>query len=345
MHVLVTGGAGYIGSTLVPHLLALDHRVTVLDRFYFGVEPLARAVAAHGADLILFRADVRRVTAADLADVDAVVDLAGISNDPSCELDPELTRSINLEGSVRVARAAAEAGVQRIVFASSCSVYGHGEVQQLDETSELNPVSLYARCKAEAEARILAIGRETGTTTTALRLATVFGISGRTRFDVAINVMTKNAYVDRRITVEGGGRQWRPFVHVSDVARAIANVLGQPRERVAGGVYNVGSDANNLRILNLAYRVRDQIPGTELVMAPTDPDLRDYHVSFARIAQELAFTPEMSVDAGIAEVHAALREGRVDPHDRRGYTLRQYAFLVEVERTAAALALDGQILS
>jgi len=345
MHVLVTGGAGYLGSTLVPVLLASGHRVTVLDRFYFGIEPLAPAIARHGADLVLQRGDVRRVTAADFAGVDAVVDLAGISNDPSCELDPELTRAINLEGSVRVAGAAAEAGVARLVFASSCSVYGHGETERLDEAATLHPVSLYARCKAEAEARIQAIGAERGITTTALRFATVFGVSGRTRFDVAINVMTKNAYVDRRITVEGGGRQWRPFVHVRDVARTIATVLEKPREVVRGQVYNVGSDANNLRILQLAYRVRDQIPGTEVVMAPTDPDLRDYHVSFAKLERELGVVPAVTVDEGIAEVHAALRDGRLDPHDRRGYTLKQYVFLVEVERTYAALALDGQVLS
>jgi nucleoside-diphosphate-sugar epimerase len=345
MHVLVTGGAGYIGSTLVPHLLERGHRVTVLDRFYFGVDPLAPAIARHGADLVLHRADVRRVTEADFAGVDAVVDLAGISNDPSCELDPDLTRAVNLEGSVRVAGAAAAAGVRSLVFASSCSVYGHGEAERLDEDSSLHPVSLYARCKAEAETRLRAIGASTGMAITALRFATVFGISGRTRFDVAINVMTKNAYVDRRITVEGGGRQWRPFVHVRDVAGAVTTVLDQPRERVAGAVYNVGSDANNLRILQLAYRVRDQIPGTEVVMAPTDPDLRDYHVAFGRLERELGFTPRVSIDDGIAEVHSALREGRVDPLDRRCYTLKQYGFLVEVERTLAAIALDGHVLS
>ncbi len=345
MHVLVTGGAGYLGSTLVPHLLAIGHRVTVLDRFYFGVEPLAPAIARYGADLVLQRGDVRRAKAADFAGIDAVVDLAGISNDPSCELDPELTRAINLEGSVQVATAAAEAGVPRLVFASSCSVYGHGETERLDETAALHPVSLYARCKAEAETRIRAIGAKTGMATTALRFATVFGVSGRTRFDVAINVMTKNAYVDRCITVEGGGRQWRPFVHVRDVASTIATALERPAELVRGEVYNVGSDANNLRIVQLAYRVRDQIPGTEVVMAPTDPDLRDYHVSFAKLERELGVVPSVSVDEGIAEVHAALREGRLDPHDRRGYTLKQYVFLVEVERTFATLALDGQVLS
>ena len=345
MHILVTGGGGYIGSTLVPHLLDAGHQVTALDRFYFGKQTLDAAVARHGDRLLLKRGDVRTITAEDFAGVDAVVDLAGISNDPSCELDPELTRAINLEGSVRVATQAQAAGVSRFVFASSCSVYGHGETQHLHEGSPLNPVSLYAKCKAEAEQRIFALARKQTWTVTALRFATLFGISGRTRFDVAINVMTKNAYVDRKITVEGGGRQWRPFIHVRDVAACIEQVLGAPPELVGGRVYNVGADENNLRILNLAYRVRDLVPGTEVVMAPTDPDLRDYNVSFERVRDELGFRAAVSVDDGIREVLEALRDGRVDHQDRRCYTLKQYGFLVEVERTYARLAIDGQVLS
>jgi nucleoside-diphosphate-sugar epimerase len=345
MHVLVTGGAGYLGSTLVPFLLDRGHRVRVIDRFYFGTEPLQQAAIRHGSALVLRRADVRRVTAADFEAVDAVADLAGIANDPSCEIDPELTRQINLEASSRLAGLAASAGVRRLVFVSSCSVYGHGHQRQLSETSPLHPVSLYARCKAEAEARLFAQAQDTNLEVTSLRLATLFGISGRTRFDVAVNVMTKNAYVARKITVEGGGRQWRPFVHVRDAAAAIQQVLTAPREQVAARVFNVGSDENNVRILNLAYRVRDQVPGTEIVMAPTDPDLRDYHVSFERIRTELAFRPTMSIEDGIAEVLEALKSGKVDPDDRRAYTLRQYSFLAEVERTFQSLALDGRILS
>ncbi len=345
MHILVTGGGGYIGSTLVPHLLDAGHEVTALDRFYFGPQTLDVAVAQHGDRLTLKQGDVRHVSADDFAGVDAVVDLAGISNDPSCELDPELTRNINLEGSVRVATAAQAAGVSRFVFASSCSVYGHGETQHLHEDSPLHPVSLYAKCKAEAERRIFALAQEHSWTATALRFATLFGVSGRTRFDVAVNVMTKNAYVDRKITVEGGGRQWRPFVHVRDVAACVLRVLEADPQRVGGRVYNVGSDDNNLRILNLAYRVRDLVPGTEIIMAPTDPDLRDYNVSFERLNSELDFRPTVSIDDGISEVLAALRDGRVDHQDRRCYTLKQYGFLVEVERTYARLAINGQVLS
>ncbi len=339
-HILVTGGAGYIGSTLVPMLLDRDHRVTVVDRLYFGDDTLP----AH-ANLRVVKADVRRVDPRVFEGVDAMVDLAGISNDPACELDTELTRTVNLEGSRRCHRLAQGAGVGRIVFASSCSVYGHGEGTQLTETSPLHPVSLYARCKAEVEQSALELGRTTQMCVTSLRFATVFGLSVRMRFDLAVNVMTKNAYTQQRIVVDGGGKQWRPFVHVADVAEAIRRTLEAPVETVRGQVLNVGSNECNLRILNLAYRVRDAIPGTHLDIAGSDPDLRDYNVNFDRIEQVLGWRPRRTIDDGIHEVLGALRDGKVDPDDRRFYTLKQYVFLAEVERAFGAVAIDGRVLS
>ena len=344
MHIVVTGGAGYIGSALVPVLLNGGHRVTVIDRLYFGEGALRCARESHDGALRIVRADVRRVDPRSFEGADALVDLAGISNDPSCELDPDLTRSINLEGSLRVARLAQAAGASRIVFASSCSVYGHGAGLRLSETSPLNPVSLYARCKADAEERLLALGKSTGIAVTVLRFATVFGLSEKMRFDLAVNVMTKNAYVARKITVEGGGQQWRPFVHVLDVGEAIRRAL-EARQPLAGRVVNVGSTDNNVRIKNLAYRVRDLVPGTEVVMAPTDPDLRDYNVAFDRIGELLDFRPARSIEHGISEILHALQTGAIDPDDRRWYTLRQYQFLAEVERTFNDVAMEGRVLS
>jgi nucleoside-diphosphate-sugar epimerase len=345
MHVLVTGGAGYIGSTLVPVLLAAGHECTVVDRFFFGEEALAAARRGAGERLRLVRADVRRVDPRLFEGVDALVDLAGMSNDPSCDLDPELTRSVNLEGAVRVARLAQAAGAARLVFVSSCSVYGQGAHPELTEEAPLRPVSLYARAKADAEDRILQLGGTTGVTATVLRLATAFGLSGRMRFDLAVNVMTRNAWVDRQIIVEGGGRQWRPFVHVHDVADTILAVLTAPPSRVAGEVFNVGSDANNVRIVNLAYRVRELVPGSAVTVAGSDPDRRDYHVAFGKLARVLGVTPGRRIEDGVVEILGALRAGTVDPDDRRGYTLRQYAFLAEVERTWNAVAIDGRVLA
>ena len=179
----------------------------------------------------------------------------------------------------------------------------------------------------------------------ALRLATVFGLSPRMRFDLAVNVMTKNAYVDRRIVVDGGGRQWRPFLHVRDAARAFETALTSDAPKVAGEVFNVGSDPNNVQILNLAFRVRDAVPGTEVVHAPTDPDLRDYNVSFDKVGRVLSFRCERSIDEGIREVLGALREGVIDPDDRRWYTMKQYVFLRDAERAHRDLAIDGNLLA
>jgi nucleoside-diphosphate-sugar epimerase len=151
--------------------------------------------------------------------------------------------------------------------------------------------------------------------------------------------------VNRRITVDGGGRQWRPFVHVRDVARAFELGLTSDAVKVAGEVFNVGSDAGNVQILNLAFRVRDAIPGTEVVHAPTDPDLRDYNVAFEKIQSVLGFRAERSVDDGIREVLGALRDGAVDPDERRWYTLRQYLFLRDAERAHLDLAIDGKLLT
>jgi nucleoside-diphosphate-sugar epimerase len=345
MHVLVAGGAGYIGSIFVPMLLEQGHRVTVVDRMYFG-DTLAKARTRFGERLRVARADVRGFDRGLLASVDAVVDLSGISNDPSCELEPDLTRSVNVDGARRLAVAAREQGVKRYVFSSSCSVYGHGDGPGLTETSVRRPVSLYARAKAEVEDFVLDLGKSSRgeMEVTCLRLATVFGLSPRMRFDLAINVMTKNAYVNRRITVDGGGRQWRPFVHVRDVARAFETALTSESAKVAGEVFNVGSDAGNVQILNLAFRVRDAVPGTEVVHAPTDPDLRDYNVAFEKVTRVLGFKAEKSIDDGILEVLGALREGVVDPEDRRNYTLRQYVFLREAERAHHDLAIEGQLL-
>jgi len=345
MQIVVTGGAGYIGSTLVPALLDAGHRVTVIDRLYFGDGHLRPVLDAHPDRCRLVRADIRRVDPRVFEGVEALVDLAGISNDPSCDLDADLTRSINLEGALRVARLAQAAGATRIVFASSCSVYGHGAGPRLTEQSPIHPVSLYAHCKADAERGLLALGKSTGIDVTVLRFATVFGLSGKMRFDLAVNVMTKNAYVARKIIVEGGGQQWRPFVHVRDVAEAIRRVLESRPGWVANQVVNVGATANNVRIKNLAYRVRDLVPGTEIVMAPTDPDLRDYNVGFDRVGELLDFRPGRTIEEGISEVLAALRAGTVDPDDRRWYTLRQYQFLADVERTFNDVAMDGRLLS
>jgi nucleoside-diphosphate-sugar epimerase len=342
--ILVTGGAGYIGSTLVPSLLEAGHRVWVLDRFYFGRESLQEAQQRYGQKLTLVQGDVRGVEQPLFEDLDAVVDLAGISNDPACELDAQLTEAINYRAALRVASMAHYAGVKRLIFASSCSVYGSGATAELSEESELNPVSLYAKCKARVEKELLELSAESDLCVTALRLATVFGLSKRMRFDLAVNLMTRNAYLENRIRVTGGGRQWRPFVHVRDVAAAVMRVLDSPEEKVRARCFNVGSDDQNFQMRNLAYRVRDRIPEAQIEVTRSDPDNRSYNVRFSRIREELDYKTQYTIEHGVDEIREALASGSLDPDDRRWYTLRQYLFLDEVERVHREVAHQGMIL-
>ena len=268
-----------------------------------------------------------------------VVDLSGISNDPSCELEPELTRSVNVDGAKRLAVAAREAGRAplRVLVVVLRLRPRRGPRPHRDERA---PPGVALRARQGGSRKTSCSGsvnrRRGAMSTTCLRLATVFGLSPRMRFDLAINVMTKNAYVDRRITVDGGGRQWRPFVHVRDVARAFELALtSDARQGVAGEVFNVGSDANNVQILNLAFRVRDAIPGTEVVHAPTDPG----SPRLQRVVREGPARPRLPRRAAAsttasARCSRALRDGVVDPDERRWYTLKQYVFLREAERAA-----------
>lgn len=343
MAVLVTGGAGYIGSVLVPKLLGKGYRVRVLDRFYFG-DTLGPVAKQHPKRLELVRGDVRAHNERVFDGVHAVIDLAGISNDPSCELKPELTRAVNFDGAVATMKLARKSGVARYVFASSCSVYGRGEGLGLTEMSELNPVSLYAKCKANAEKALFSLRAE-GFCTTVLRLATVFGMSRRMRFDLAVNVMTKNAYTRGTISVDGGGKQWRPFVHVEDAADTMIAMLTAPTEVIDGQVFNVGDDAQNVQIINLAYRVRDAVRGSDVVVVPTDPDLRNYNVRFDKLGSVLKTREFRSIDYGITQVLEQLRSGALDPEDRRWYTLAQYRFLLEVEREYRRLVLNDNLLT
>lgn len=344
MEILVTGGGGYIGTCLVEELLTAGHRVRVFDRFFFGTELLAQLLSKWPGKLELCTGDVRLIDERPFDGIEGVVDLAGISNDPACALNPKLTRDINLEGGSRVAKLAVESGVERIVFASSCSVYGHGAQKALTEQSELNPITVYAECKVAGERRLWELTKGSATCATALRLATVFGLSNRMRFDLAVNIMTQHAYLSRLIRVDGGGQQWRPFVHVRDVARAFRTILESPKIAVNQEVFNVGSDENNLQIRSLAFRIRDRVPGSEIEMLPGDPDLRNYNVSFEKIKTALDFQTQYTIEDGVDEVVKALRDGRLNPDDRRWYTLKTYLFLEEVERTYRSLSLNGLIL-
>src|SRR6266508_4405675 len=263
--VLVTGGAGYLGSVLVPQLLDEGYEVTVFDRLLFGREPLA-PVLDHPR-LKLIEGDITKLANYNcfLEGMDAVIHLAAFSNDPSCDLKPELTQRVNFVATTELARRAARAGVRRFLFASSCSVYGSNPSPIVDEASELRPVSLYAQKKAEAEQALLAMPTS-GMTIGALRMATLYGLSPRMRFDLAINLMVMNAVTRRSIFVLGGGQQWRPFLHVSDATQAFMTAIEAPSNVVDRETFNVGADNTNYQIGDLAWVVRDSLPHLDVTV-------------------------------------------------------------------------------
>lgn len=312
--VLVTGGAGYIGSWVVQDLLKVGYQVTVIDRLMFGrdgldgvaTNPQLRIVVGDCRDEDLLREEMQHAS--------AVVHLAGLVGDPACAVDEGVSKSINVDSTLLAARLAREADA-RFVFASSCSVYGvSSEIS--DEQAKRAPVSIYARNKCEAEDLLAEITTDRFAPVI-LRFATIHGLSPRPRFDLVVNLFSALATRNGAITVFGGD-QWRPFVHCADVAEALVTAVEAPDNLVCGEIFNVGSDPENYRIKDLATLVSQEIPGTQVSYSEQVDDERDYRVSFDKIRQRLGFVPERTVSQSIREIHTALAEAPSwDIHDSR----------------------------
>ena len=313
--MLVTGGAGYVGSVLVDELLARGHRVRVLDSLLHGsVSSLLLVWGHEGFEFV--RGDIREsaTRSAALEGVDAVVHLAAIVGDPACARDPKLARRINLEASRLMLAEARAAGVERFLFASTCSNYGKlDSAEYATEEFELRPVSLYAETKVAAELDVLAAGVN-GFATCCLRFATVYGTSPRMRFDLTVNEFTRDLLLSGDLVVYGE-QFWRPYIHVRDAARATALALEAPVERIAGEVFNVGDTRENYRKLDLVELLRERIPTGEIEFVHKAEDPRDYRVGFEKIKRELGFEARTTVSEGIDEIIGLLRSGLLDdPH-------------------------------
>jgi nucleoside-diphosphate-sugar epimerase len=337
--VMVTGAGGYIGTQLVRDLVNSGHEVTAVDRYFFGKEPLAEFIGNNKVNVL--QKDIRDLNAKDFSGHDAVCDLACLSNDPAGEIDPKLTYSINRDGRIHVAKTAKAAGVEKYIISSSCSVYGKGEEPQLSETSKTNPISVYAKSTLEAEQQNLSIA-DSNFSVTALRNATVFGLSTRMRFDLVVNLMTLTAFQKGRIIVMGGGLQWRPLVHLSDVSKAFLNVIGAKKDKVNKEVFNIGLD--NFQIKNLAYLVREELPfPVEIDIAPDDADKRDYNVVFSKAESVLGFKAETNVIQGIKEIYLALKSGSVDVGPKT-ITVQWYRNILDAKALLDSVVLDGRII-
>jgi nucleoside-diphosphate-sugar epimerase len=316
-HVLVTGGAGYVGSSLVPKLLAAGYRVTVLDLCIYG------DVLAPHPDLRVVKGDLRNPddVAAALAGCDAVIHLACISNDPSFDLDPTLGRSINYDCFRPLVRAAKDAGVRRFIYASSSSVYGIKNAPDVHEDLALEPLTDYSKYKAMCE-DVLNAEREPGFVTVILRPATVCGFAPRLRLDLTVNILTNLAINNGRITVFGGN-QLRPNLHVEDMTDLYAVLLEAPDAAVDGKIWNAGY--HNLKVMEIAEKVREEIgPKVEIVVTPTD-DHRSYHVSSERIRRDLGFSARRTVEDAIIDLRDAFAAGKVpnSMNDDRYYNIKR----------------------
>lgn len=279
MRVLVTGTDGYIGSVLGPYLKLAGHEVHGLDTGFYSDGELF--VPSNGYTTNEW-ADTRRLTAEDLEGFDALIHLAELSNDPLGNFNPELTYQINHLGSLRLARLAKTAGVQRFVHSSSCSVYGLGEDGYRTEESATDPQTPYARCKVLVE-RDVGLMADDDFSPTFLRNGTAFGPSPRMRFDIVLNNLAGLAWTTREITLTSDGSPWRPLVHVRDIAHAMRCVIEAPRDAVHGQVFNVGTTEQNYQVREIAAIVSDAFPGCKLTVGRSDGDNRSYRVSFDKI--------------------------------------------------------------
>ena len=332
VRVLVTGHDGYIGQSLVPQLRAAGHEVTGLDSFLFedctfGPSPAVPAL----------RLDIRDVIPEHLEGFDAVIHLAGISNDPLGDLNPECTYDINFRGAVRVAEAAKQAGVGRFLFSSSCSLYGAAGDAPLDESAAFNPVTPYGHSKVLAEEGMSALADD-DFSPTFLRNATAYGVSSRLRGDLVVNNLVGFALITGEVLMKSDGSPLRPLVHIDDISAAFVAALEAPRDVVHNRAFNVGRTEENYRIRDVAAIVEEQVAGSRIGFADNaGPDLRNYRVNCDLLAATLpAFQPTWTVPLGVAQLRDAIVAQALTLEDFTGSRFLRIRHITELLR-------DGKI--
>jgi len=305
MRVLITGHNGYIGSILAPLVLQAGHDVVGLDTFLFE----GGTFGDYGPRIDALRMDLRDVQVSDLRGFDAVMHLAALSNDPVGDLNPECTYDINHRGSVRLAELAKRAGVRRLIFASSCSLYGVAGDEMLNEHADLNPITAYGVTKVLFEKDVAKLADETFSPTF-LRNATAYGVSPRLRADVVVNNLVGIAVTTGEVLIQSDGTPWRPLVHIEDIARAFIAVLQAPRELVHNEAFNVGRSEENYRVRDLGALVEEVVPGSKVRYAEGGgPDPRCYRVDCGKIMRVLPeYRPQWTVRRGMEQLRDAFQQ-------------------------------------
>jgi nucleoside-diphosphate-sugar epimerase len=337
-NVLVLGGAGYLGAILVPQLLDRGFRVRVLDSFLFGEKSLDQTKTHPRCELV--RGDVRDIGAVVQAmrGCDAVIHLAAIVGDSACEENKHLAMEVNRAATRMLVDVARGCGVRRFVFASSCSVYGASD-SRVTENSALGPLSVYSQTKVDSEG-ILLDAKTPDFAPTVLRLGTLFGLSGRMRFDLVVNLFVARATAAGRITILNG-EQWRPFLHVHDAGRAFVECLEAAPRAVSGEIFNVGTRSSNLQINGLGEAIARIIPNTAIDRMENE-DRRNYRVSFDKIQQTLRFQCRQSLEDGITEIYTALRSGLIADFTTERFN-NQIAIRAIAQAAGAHLSPLGQL--
>ena len=316
--VLVIGGAGYIGSVLVRMLLKKGYHVKVMDNLLYGDEGIKDLYNTDNFEF--FKGSITNISdvVEAMKDVDAVIHLAAIVGDPASKLKPKETLEINYFSAKMLGEVAKFLGISKFIFASTCSVYGFRE-DVCTEESELNPLSLYAETKLMSEKALLEL-RGNGFCPVILRFATAYGLSPRMRFDLVVNLLIAKALIEREITIFGEGKQYRPFVHIKDISRAIIKVLEAPMEKICGEVFNVGSDEQNMSIKELAERIKSKVPEAELKFIKEKEDNRSYKVSFRKIKEKLGFSAKYTIENAIEEIRKAFNGGKIKDFRDKKYS-------------------------
>jgi len=337
--VLVVGGAGYIGSLVIEKLLARGYRIRLLDNLVYGDEAIRKLLSNPKLEFI--KGDCRNIqdVVRAMTNVRDMIHLAAIVGDPACAADGENASQINYAATRMMAEIATGHGIERFVYASTCSVYGAAD-SLMDENSETNPISLYAQTKLQSE-QMLLDARSKSFHPSILRFATVFGLAPRPRFDLVVNVLTAKAIQEKVITIFNG-EQWRPFIHVQDVAEAVVQIFLAPLECVSGEIFNVGDDRLNYTLRQIAEKIRQQLPQTRVEYIENS-DRRNYRVSFRKIRERIGFRAQCTVESGISEIIEAFRSGQISNYCQPAYN--NSAFLKENGRVDAKDELDVKVMA